>query len=283
MRSVVRSLRQLRRFIQHYAEGNSQATRLFGLQNALIMCGSTPRSLSMLRRNGEISRFASPGMELMRSMFSNVAAGSIKDIGRGGPMVEYERRIASGDLVDGDSFQVDTIQQLQGLYEELIENGEDCQLDRYKSSEKSGRSRWLWSRLITQPSSFAPVKGLYLYGGVGTGKTMLMDLFYEQLPSNWRKKRIHFHDFMLNVHSRLQMHKGVSDPLDVVAAEISDEAIILCLDEFMVTDVADAMILNRLFRQLFSKGIVCGFYFLPFSYATKIPKWLTTGPFLAIY
>jgi len=60
----------------------------------------------MLRRNGEISRFASPGMELMRSMFSNVAAGSIKDIGRGGPMVEYERRIASGDLVDGDSFQV---------------------------------------------------------------------------------------------------------------------------------------------------------------------------------
>ncbi|ONM15808.1 AFG1-like ATPase family protein [Zea mays] len=85
---------------------------------------------------------------------------------------------------------------------------------------------------------------------------MLMDLFYEQLPFNWRKKRIHFHDFMLNVHSRLQMHKGVSDPLDVVAAEISDEAIILCLDEFMVTDVADAMILNRLFRQLFSKGVI---------------------------
>jgi protein AFG1 len=66
------------------------------------------------------------------------------------------------------------------------------------------------------------------------------------------------------------MHKGVSDPLDVVAAEISDEAIVLCLDEFMVTDVADAMILNRLFRQLFSKGVVCGYYFLPLSYATKI-------------
>jgi predicted ATPase len=189
-------------------------------------------------------------------MFYTVAADSIKDTGRGGPMAEYERRIASGELVDGDSFQLDTIQQLQRLYEELIENEEDCQLDRYKSSEKSGRSRWLWSRLITQPSTYAPVKGLYLYGGVGTGKTMLMDLFYKQLPSNWRKRRIHFHDFMLNVHSRLQMHKGVSDPLDVVAAEISDEAIVLCLDEFMVTDVADAMILNRLFRQLFSKGVI---------------------------
>jgi predicted ATPase len=59
-------------------------------------------------------------------------------------------------------------------------------------------------------------------------------LFRIGRPSNWRKRRIHFHDFMLNVHSRLQMHKGVSDPLDVVAAEISDEAIVLCLDEFMV-------------------------------------------------
>ncbi|KAL6660896.1 hypothetical protein ACP70R_000280 [Stipagrostis hirtigluma subsp. patula] len=256
MRSVVRLLRQLRRVTRHHAERHSSTDRLIRQQNALILCGLSSRSLSMLRHNGETSRFASPGVKLFRSMFSTVVADSIKDIGRAGPMVEYERRIASGELVDGDSFQLDTIQQLQRLYEDLIENEEACQLDRYKSSEISGRSRWLWSRLIIQPSTYAPVKGLYLYGGVGTGKTMLMDLFYEQLPANWRKKRIHFHDFMLNVHSRLQMHKGVSDPLEVVAAEISDEAIILCLDEFMVTDVADAMILNRLFRHLFSKGVI---------------------------
>ncbi|KAH9725936.1 hypothetical protein KPL70_008066 [Citrus sinensis] len=116
--------------------------------------------------------------------------------------------------------------ELQRLYDELVESADAC------------KSRWLWSRLLPQ-SSYSPVKGLYLYGGVGTGKTMLMDLFFDQFftliivtlgfliadvyifrPCNWRKKRIHFHDFMLNVHSRLQKHKGVSDPLEVVAGEI---------------------------------------------------------------
>lgn len=187
--------------------------------------------------------------------FSNISVQVAVESGKSGPYYEYVRRITSGELVDGDSFQVNTLQLLQRLYEQLVENEDVCQLDRYSASGKLGRSRWLWSRLIPQ-SSYSPVKGLYLYGGVGTGKTMLMDLFYEQLPTNWRKKRIHFHDFMLSVHSRLQMHKGVADPLEVVANEIADESILLCLDEFMVNDVADALILNRLFEHLFSKGVV---------------------------
>ncbi|XP_042500687.1 AFG1-like ATPase isoform X2 [Macadamia integrifolia] len=162
-----------------------------------------------------------------------------------------------GRLLDAVTVRdwVVTLKELQRLYDDLVQSADACRLDRYAASDKAGRSRWLWTRFRPQ-YSYSPVKGLYLFGGVGTGKTMLMDLFFDQLPSNWRKKRIHFHDFMLNVHSRLQRHKGVADPLEVVAGEISDESILLCLDEFMVTDVADALILNRLFRHLFGNSVI---------------------------
>jgi predicted ATPase len=78
-------------------------------------------------------------------------------------------------------------------------------LDRYSASAKSTRSNWFWNKFVSH-SSVSPVKGLYLYGGVGTGKTMLMDLFFHQLPASWRTQRIHFHNFMLSVHSRLQVN-----------------------------------------------------------------------------
>ncbi|KAK9697476.1 hypothetical protein RND81_08G040100 [Saponaria officinalis] len=209
------------------------------------------------RMNARIDRFSPASFTISRAMSADpVEIPSAEVSGdRGGPLVEYERRIGVGELMDGDLCQLGTLRELQRLYDELVEKSDECRLDRYATSEKTKRSRWLWSRFLPQ-SMHSPVKGLYLYGGVGTGKTMLMDLFYDQLPCTWRKKRIHFHDFMLNVHSRLQRHKGVSDPLEVVAGEISDEAILLCLDEFMVTDVADALILNRLFGQLFNNGVI---------------------------
>nr|GEW86959.1 AFG1-like ATPase [Tanacetum cinerariifolium] len=190
-----------------------------------------------------------------RAISADAAKINYEEVKRTGPLVEYERRISAGELEDGDNCQIGTLREIQRLYDELSSSVHACHLDHYSDPGKTGRSRWLWSRFMPQ-SLVSPVKGLYLYGGVGTGKTMLMDLFFDQLPCTWRKKRIHFHDFMLNVHSRLQKHKGVSDPLEVVAGEISHESILLCLDEFMVNDVADALILNRLFKHLFSNGTI---------------------------
>ncbi|KAG6421223.1 hypothetical protein SASPL_117773 [Salvia splendens] len=138
---------------------------------------------------------------------TDVAAMTHGELNGRGPLLEYGRRISAGELLDGDACQLNTLGELQRLYNELVEKEEACRLDRYATSEKAARSRWLWSRFIPQ-SSDAP------------------------------------------------KHKGVSDPLEVVAGELSDEAILLCLDEFMVNDVADALILNRLFRHLFSNGVI---------------------------
>ncbi|KAE8690984.1 putative Clathrin assembly protein [Hibiscus syriacus] len=251
MRAIVRSVRNIRSACTQRI--NNYSSAIVRRRSRLIQTNSTP--VYTLPHNAEIHRFL-----FSARPFSTGAATKVDttEVNGGGPLVEYERRISAGELFDGDACQVGTLTELQRLYDEIVESAAECRLDRYQVPEKTVRKRWFWSRLMPQSpqSSYSPVKGLYLYGGVGTGKTMLMDLFFDQLPCNWRKKRIHFHDFMLDVHSRLQKHKGVADPLEVVAGEISDDAILLCLDEFMVTDVADALILNRLFGHLYSNGII---------------------------
>ncbi|XP_057787797.1 uncharacterized protein LOC131005026 [Salvia miltiorrhiza] len=255
MRKIIGAARQLRAALW---KGNFLGDGLAKRRDFWFSTSSF--SVYNLARNPRVCECKHPSYSYVvsRAISAGVAdvATGVVELNRDGPLMEYGRRIAAGELLDGDASQLDTLGELQRLHDDLVANAGACRLDGYSTSQGAARSRWYFPRFIPQTSSYTPVRGLYLYGGVGTGKTMLMDLFYDQLPRNWRKRRIHFHDFMLNVHSLLQMHKGVADPLEIVAGELSKESVLLCLDEFMVTDVADALILNRLFRHLFSNGVI---------------------------
>lgn len=99
------------------------------------------------------------------------------------------------------------------------------------------------------------LKGLYLWGDVGRGKTFLMDLFFDCLPSEG-KLRLHFHRFMARIHQALRQHSGQRDPLKLIANNLAKECNVLCFDEFFVSDIGDAMILAGLFEQLFEQGVI---------------------------
>jgi len=151
-----------------------------------------------------------------------------------------------------DTAQLAAVEHLQRLYEQV------CALDVAASGRVKGKGSKLSAKLKTwaRPSSkqTAP-KGLYFWGGVGRGKTYLMDVFYESLPIE-RKQRTHFHRFMREVHVRLGVHKGVKNPLLLLAKELADQAQVICFDEFFVTDITDAMILAGLLESLFDLGVI---------------------------
>ena len=126
-------------------------------------------------------------------------------------------------------------------------------LDRIHAELIAGSAGGLWKR-IQRRMAPQPVRGLYLWGAVGRGKTFLVDLFFQSLPFE-TKLRLHFHRFMGRVHAGLARAEGRSDPLADVAARFAAQARVLCLDEFFVTDIGDAMILAGLLRHLFAHGV----------------------------
>ncbi len=168
-----------------------------------------------------------------------------------GPVARaYGRATANGELVY-DPAQSALVSRLDDLIEEITNRA---------LSSKSSSLGWLFARSRT---SRPATRGLYIWGGVGRGKSLLMDLFFDAVPGR-HKRRVHFNDFMQDVHERIHDHRKAfkagktraEDPIPPVAADLAARAPLICLDEFAVTDIADAMILGRLFEALFERRAV---------------------------
>ena len=156
------------------------------------------------------------------------------------PLGVYQRDLEKAEFF-ADSSQQQAVEKLQRLYDHLL-------ADRSQQNTFFRRITLLFRKQRT------PVTGIYFWGGVGRGKTWLVDTFYDCLPFK-NKQRIHFHRFMRDVHAELKQLRDKTDPLDIIAQNWARRVQVLCFDEFVVNDVADAVILARLARGLFARGV----------------------------
>ena len=174
----------------------------------------------------------------------------------GSPLELYRQRVETSALT-ADPQQAAIAAALDELYRQIL------------LSENADGKFCLWPFKTTRrkTKNLQPNQGLYIYGSVGRGKSMLMDLFYHTLPANIQKQRVHFHAFMLSLHSmvasstawpkpKMQKTRGADDLLLEFAAQLAGKTRVLCFDEFHVTDVADAMLLGRLFQALWDHDVI---------------------------
>ncbi|KMJ12273.1 cell division protein ZapE [Serratia marcescens] len=164
------------------------------------------------------------------------------------PLSRYQQALDAGEY-QADEVQRRAVTQLDRIYQALRQ--------KPAASAPAGGLRGKLSRLLGKGGETAPqrpVQGLYMWGGVGRGKTWLMDMFFHSLPGD-RKMRLHFHRFMLRVHEELTELQGRENPLDIVADGFKAETDVLCFDEFFVSDITDAMLLATLLQALFARGI----------------------------
>ena len=160
------------------------------------------------------------------------------------PIDKYKQDLTRDDFLF-DAAQENAVIQLQRLYDDLQSK------PLAVSGFKKVLNRW---KKVYKKQELEPVKGLYFWGGVGRGKTYLVDTFFDSLPFN-NKMRVHFHRFMHRVHQELKGLSGQSDPLKIIAKKFADETQIICFDEFFVSDITDAMILGTLFEELFAHNV----------------------------
>ncbi|WP_210396719.1 cell division protein ZapE [Motiliproteus sediminis] len=158
------------------------------------------------------------------------------------PLERYQQDLQRDDF-QYDASQEQAVRHLQRLYDDLL-------------ARRSRPQPTLMARLGNRfkKQTPVPVRGLYFWGGVGRGKTYLMDTFYDSLPFS-TKMRTHFHRFMQRVHAELKLLAGEKNPLDIVAGKFASEAEVICFDEFFVSDITDAMILGGLMEKLFGHGV----------------------------
>nr|WP_183330086.1 cell division protein ZapE [Halomonas campaniensis] len=174
------------------------------------------------------------------------------------PMARYRADLERDDF-QYDAAQEQAVAHLQRLYDDLVATPRTRPRAVPPEGGLKSRMAGLFGKRGRRESAPAPalpeVTGLYFWGGVGRGKTYLVDAFFESLPFP-EKMRTHFHRFMQRVHNELEHYKGEKNPLRLIAAKFADEARVICFDEFFVKDITDAMILANLLEALFEHGVV---------------------------